>query len=86
MTGERGNDRCYFCGGRLEASVTMLPFVVGNNIVIIKQIPAEVCTQCGEAVMNNDVAKRVDGILKQAHKSGFEVSIVTYRQPATVAA
>ena len=86
MTGEQENDRCYFCGGRLEARITMLPFVVGGNVVVIKNIPALVCIQCGEAVMSRDVAKEVDRLLKQANASGFEVSIVAYQQPATTMA
>ncbi len=82
MTGEQENDRCYFCGGRLEFQITMLPFIVGNSVVVIKNIPAEVCTQCGEAVLSSDVAKEVDRLLKQAYTSGFEVSIVAYQESA----
>lgn len=84
MIGEQENDRCYFCGGKLESKITMLPFIIGDNIVVIKQIPAEVCTQCGEAVVNSGVAKKVDKMLKQAQNSGFEVSIVAYQQPQIV--
>ena len=80
MTGEQENDRCYFCGGKLEARLSMLPFVVGDSVVIIKQVPANICTQCGEAVMDSEVAKQVDRIIKQAQHSGFEVSIVDYQQ------
>jgi YgiT-type zinc finger domain-containing protein len=81
MIGVRESDRCYFCGGKLEARIAMLPFVVGNSVIIIKQIPADVCTQCGEAVMSSDVAKKVDHLLKQARKSCFEVSVLSYQSP-----
>lgn len=84
MIGGQENDRCYFCGGKLESKITMLPFIIGDYIVVIKQVPAEVCTQCGEAVVNSDVAKKVDKMLKQAQNSGFEVSIVAYQQAETV--
>jgi YgiT-type zinc finger domain-containing protein len=75
------NDRCYFCGGRLSPALTTLPFVIGSSVVVVKQVAADVCTQCGEAVMSSDVAAAVDGLLKQAYNSGFEVSIVPFRQP-----
>lgn len=78
MTGKPENDRCYFCGGKLKPGLATLPFVVGSSVVIVKQVPAEVCSQCGEAVMISEVAEVVDGLLKQAQRSGFEVSIVTY--------
>ncbi len=80
MIGEPENDRCYFCGGRLAPNLATLPFVVGSGVVIIKQVPAQVCTQCGEAITDSQVAAVVDTLLKQAHRSGFEVSILTYGQ------
>ena len=86
MTGEPENDRCYFCGGRLSPKVTTLPFVVGPSVVIIKQVPAEVCSQCGEAILSSEAAVVVDSLLKQAQRSGFEISVVTYGQPTTALA
>lgn len=80
MIGEPGNDRCYFCGGRLAPERTTLPFVVGSGVVIIKQVPAQVCTQCGEAITDSEVAAVLDTLLKQAQRSGFELSILTYEQ------
>lgn len=80
MTGRLGNDRCYFCGGKLAPGLATLPFVVGANVVIIKQVPAQVCSQCSETVMSSEVAQEEDGLLKQAQRSGFEVSILTYKR------
>jgi YgiT-type zinc finger domain-containing protein len=82
MTGEQENDRCYFCGGKLEAKITLLPFVVSGNVIIVKNVPAAVCSQCGEAVMSSDVAKQLDHLLKQAQNTGFEMSVVAYPQSA----
>ncbi|MFQ6058026.1 MAG: YgiT-type zinc finger protein [Anaerolineae bacterium] len=84
MTGEPENDRCYFCGGKLAPGLATLSFVVGSSVVVIKGVPAEVCTQCSEAIMTSEVAAQVDNLLKQIHRSGFEVSIVTYEQLALV--
>jgi peptide subunit release factor 1 (eRF1) len=56
--------------------------VIGNNVVVIKNIPAEVCTQCNEPIMSSTVSQHIDKLLKQARRSGFEVSIVAYSQPA----
>ena len=81
MIGELENDRCYFCGGRLTSDLATMPFVVGSSIVIIKQVPAQVCAQCGEAIVDSPVAEVVDHLLRQARHSGFEVSILTYSQP-----
>jgi YgiT-type zinc finger domain-containing protein len=81
MIGEPENDRCFFCGGRLSPALATLPFVVGSSVIVVKGVAADVCTQCGEAVMRSEVAAAIDSLLKQAHNSGFEVSIVPFRQP-----
>ena len=78
MTGVPENDSCYFCGGKLEPAVATIPFMLNSSIVIVKQVPAEVCTQCSEPIMSSEVAAIVDGYLKQAQRSGFEVSIITF--------
>ena len=60
MIGEPGNDRCYFCGGRLESKSATIPFVMNGSVVVVKKVPAEVCSQCGEAIMASPVARSVD--------------------------
>ena len=55
-------------------------------MVVIKDVPAEVCNQCSEAVMPSEVAAVVDRLLKQVERSGFEVTIVTYEQLTLVPA
>jgi len=86
MTGVPESDRCYFCGGRLRLGVTTIPFVFGSNVVVVKEVPAEVCTQCGEPVMSSQVAREVDSLLKQLVRPNLEVSVVTYEQLAPAAA
>ena len=84
MTGEPENDRCYFCGGKVKAGLATLPFVFGSRVVIVKQVPAEVCGQCGEPMIASEAAAIVDGWLKQARRSGFELSLLTYEPLAAV--
>jgi YgiT-type zinc finger domain-containing protein len=85
MTGKRESNTCYFCGGKLKPGLATIPFIVGSNVVVIKQVPAEVCDQCGEPILMNDVAAVVDQVLKRAHAPGLEVSVVNYEQLALAA-
>ncbi|MDQ3249880.1 MAG: type II toxin-antitoxin system MqsA family antitoxin [Chloroflexota bacterium] len=80
MIGELENERCYFCGGRLEPNVVTVPFTVGAGVVVVKHVPAHSCTQCGEPVLDSEIAVVIDKVLKQAHAVGFEVSVVAYEQ------
>lgn len=81
MIGVQESEKCYFCGGRLTPDLATIPFVVGKAVVVVKQVPAYICAQCGEAIMDSKVAQPVDELLKRARQSGFEVSIITYKQP-----
>lgn len=85
MTGKPGaHERCYFCGGELQSSLATIPFVVDESIVVIKHVPARTCLQCGETVLDSDIAEMVDRVLKQSNMAGFEVSIVSFEQSVRV--
>jgi YgiT-type zinc finger domain-containing protein len=81
VTGELANDRCYFCGGRLETKSATIPFVVDESIIIIKSVPAEVCTQCAEPILSSPIARKVDSLLKQVYRLHSEISVVGYAEP-----
>lgn len=84
MIGVQENGKCYFCGGRVTPDFATIPFVVGKSVIVVKEVPAYVCTQCGEAIMDSEVAQVVDQLLKRAWQSGFQVSIITYKEPELV--
>jgi YgiT-type zinc finger domain-containing protein len=86
MIGEQENDRCYFCGGRLEDKSATIPFVMNGTVVVVKNVPAQVCNQCGEAIMSSPVARRVDTLLKQFYRLNSEVSVITYSESLPEAA
>jgi len=84
MTGEPESNQCYFCEGKVKPGLATLPFVFGLRVVIVKQVPVEVCVQCGEPMIASEAAVTVDGLLKQARRSGFELSLLTYESPLSV--
>jgi YgiT-type zinc finger domain-containing protein len=81
MTGEPEDDRCYFCGGKLESKSATIPFVVNGSIIVIKNVPAEVCSQCAEPIMSSPIAQKVDSLLKQVYRLHSEISVVGYAEP-----
>ena len=55
----------------------------GNCIVIVKNVPSQVCTQCGEASYADSVASQLETIVCEARKALSEITVVNY--PASVA-
>ena len=39
---------CAYCGGALEARTIRHAMVYGNRVVVVSNVPAMVCGQCGE--------------------------------------
>ena len=87
MTGEQGNDkRCPVCGGRLKPGVATIPFVSGKAVVLIKNVPAEVCQSCHEPYTTGKVTDRVTELLRQARAFPVEISVISYSEFESVPA
>lgn len=81
LTGERerANGRCPLCGGRLiPKQRATIPFVLENTVVVIKDVPAEVCNNCHEPYMTGETTDKVTVLLKQLRSLQTEVSVVSY--------
>ncbi len=56
-------DRCDLCGGELRPGKTTLEFWRGQELIVIKDLPADVCEQCGEAYLSVETSERLDRFL-----------------------
>jgi len=82
MAGRKGSKTiksCPLCGGELQHGQTAAPFFIGEKIVIIKDVPAEVCADCGESYTKSSVAGRVEDILDKVELLQSEMSVVHYK-------
>jgi YgiT-type zinc finger domain-containing protein len=61
-------DRCTFCKGKLEKGTTEFIARAGGEVVVIKDVPAFVCEQCGEAYYTPDISRKIDGVMRDVHK------------------
>jgi YgiT-type zinc finger domain-containing protein len=55
---------CYFCKGRVEDRLVDFDGKWGQKWVIIKDVPAEVCIQCGERYFTPEVSKKMEELAK----------------------
>ena len=81
MTGVHANKSkiCPSCGGLLEDGKATIPFVVSRNIVIVvKNVPAEICLDCHEPFVKGKATDQVLTLLKHLKSLKSEVSVVTY--------
>ena len=82
MTGADANRKsqiCPSCGGLLADGKATIPFVTSKNIVIVvKDVPAEICLDCHEPFVRGRATDQVLALLKHLRSLKSEVSVVTY--------
>jgi YgiT-type zinc finger domain-containing protein len=57
-------DRCYFCKGKVEGKAIRHVHQWGERVFIFKNVPAEVCTQCGETYFGPEALEKIDQVVK----------------------
>ena len=70
---------CFYCKGKTIETTTKFIVDLGKCVVIIKNVPARVCEQCGEVSFNSEAAKQIEKIVDAVKNSIMsEVAIVEY--------
>lgn len=72
--------RCFKCKGDLEEKNVNYVVDLDNTIIIIKGVPAKVCTQCGEQYFDDEIAENIEKIVNQLKQLAIEVTVVNYKE------
>ncbi|MFL0194286.1 type II toxin-antitoxin system MqsA family antitoxin [Clostridium sp. WILCCON 0269] len=51
-----------------------------GHIIIIKGVPANICRQCGEYFIENNIALKLEKIVEEAMKNKAEIFVVNYSE------
>ena len=71
---------CLMCKGNLENKNTTFMTELGNCIIIIKNVPSQVCKQCGEVSYSNEVAKQLEKLVNAVKNSITEITVINYTE------
>ncbi len=55
--------RCNFCKGSTEERMIRYVQEFDGRVIIIENVPAEVCTQCGEQLIRPEVAEKIQRLV-----------------------
>ncbi len=58
-------DLCDLCGGELKTGTTTLEVWRDAQLVVFRDVPADVCQQCKEAYLSADVSERLDRFIDE---------------------
>lgn len=70
--------KCFMCKGTLENKLINFIADMGNCIIIVKDVPSQVCTQCGEVSYSNEVAEQLEKIVDKMKNAMTEIAVVHY--------
>jgi YgiT-type zinc finger domain-containing protein len=69
---------CFRCKGDTEEKYKTHAVTLDKCVIIIKNVPALVCSQCGEVYFTDTVMQRLEGIIDKLENIIREVAIVDY--------
>lgn len=70
---------CVICKqGELYPGTTTVTMTRGESTVVIKKVPADICENCGEYYLSEDISKQVMLMAEEAIKRNHEVEIVQF--------
>ena len=71
--------KCVLCKqGETRSGKVTVTLQRNETTVIIKNVPADVCENCGEYYLSEDITKRVLEIAEEAVRKGAEVEILNF--------
>ncbi|MDO8635245.1 MAG: type II toxin-antitoxin system MqsA family antitoxin [Dehalococcoidia bacterium] len=71
-------NKCPFCGGQLDKKTITYPQVYEGKIYILENVPAEVCTQCGEVLISPEVLEKIQELVWSREKPGRKAEVPVY--------
>lgn len=75
--------RCYFCKGKIVEKRVRVDFRWGDELVVIEDVPAEVCQQCGEKYFSSEVYKAMENLAKTKAKpvKHIAIDVIRFEEP-----
>ena len=71
---------CFMCKGNIENKNTTFMVELDNSIIIIKNVPSQVCKQCGEVTYTDEVAKQIQKLVNSVKNSITEITVINYTE------
>lgn len=72
--------RCVFCGGKVVSKKVTFVYEHEEQLFVIRDVPAEVCTTCGERTYAPEIADEIMKFAKQRFQpiKRVEVPVFSY--------
>ena len=74
---------CFMCKGSVKEGFSTFTADMGKCIIIVKNVPACICSQCGEPSYSDETARRLEQIVNSLTSPAItEIAVVCYTADA----
>ena len=71
--------KCGICKATMEEMTVSYTEDIEHGVIVIRHVPAQVCTECGNIWYNGTVTEQLEKIVDNAATSiGAEVSVINF--------
>ncbi len=68
--------KCVICRqGETQPGHTTVTLERGDSVIVFKQVPAQVCRDCGEAYVDRQVSRELLGTAEEEVRSGVKMAV-----------
>ena len=73
---------CFLCKGDIEKSTTTYMTEYNGCYIIIKNVPCNKCSQCGEEYLNGVTLQKIEHILDTCKQILTEIAVIDFNKAA----
>ena len=74
---------CVICkNGTTEEGKATVTLELEGSIIAIKEVPAQICNNCGEYYLDQETTKEVLHKANEAYKKGAEIEVINMKKTA----
>jgi YgiT-type zinc finger domain-containing protein len=77
MKRKESPDTCPLCGGSKKKGRTTFTVDLGFGVVVVRDVPAFVCVQCGADWIEDSIASKLEEIVNDARQKRHVVEVTT---------
>ena len=77
MSKNNNSEKCYACGGTLERGETTFTVDFGSGVVVVRNVPATICSQCGLEWIDDKEAEKIEKLVEEAKSKHSIVEVMS---------
>ncbi len=69
---------CPLCKGEIESGYAMFTAKIGDGILVIENIPADICALCGEKWFSDEIVEKIEKISLNVKKRKIRFEVLSF--------